>query len=137
MDTELTYRPDETRATEETLVHATSRVKAGLLWLGTEEAEKMGLSLERLVERATRSSGNLSEEFDLAEISTCAIGYASKYPDQSQYMNVVQAKGNDWVIDHGFYAPYYGVHGDQCRAYDILTDEWRQQLQALNDEVTE
>lgn len=139
--------------TENVLLHSPGRVKAGLRWLQSEEAEKMGLSLERLIERAVKHDES-AKYFDLSNPRTCAIGYASPNMSSNHYDEVEQAHGEVWVGEHGFWVdPGPGVmekchcgcgetvehfdEDDSNAAYSALTNEWRQQLQALADEVAE
>lgn len=114
-------------AVEDALVLGPGRVKRGLLWLESEEAEKFGLSLDRLIERAVLNP-QASTEFNLSYSPTCAIGYASER--RSWYYNVHDEKGVEWMEDHGFYVQ------TPCDAtpYEILTREWRTQLRALAEE---
>lgn len=113
-------------AVEDALVLGPGRVKRGLLWLESEEAEKFGLSLERLIERAVLNP-QTSTEFNLSHSPTCAIGYASER--RSWYYNVHDEKEAEWMEDHGFY-----VQTCDPTPYEILTEEWRTQLRALAEE---
>jgi hypothetical protein len=122
-------------ALEDTLVHGPGRVKRGLLWLESEAAKEMGLSLDRLMERAVVGPFWEVEAFNLAYSPTCAIGYAS--PRWApKFHNICEEKGAEWMADHGFYV----VDSDDEKkaniwaAYEALTEEWRTQLRAVLDE---
>jgi hypothetical protein len=119
-------------AVEDTLVHGPGRVKRGLLWLGSEEAERLGLSLDSLIEYALLNP-ETSEDFDLSYHATCALGYARE--DDNAYADVYSQKGTWWLREHGFLAGGpCASHLDRYKAYEVLTNEWRTQLQALADE---
>ena len=121
-------------AVEDTLVHGPGRVKRGLLWLESGAAREMGLSLDRLMNRAVVGPTWEVEAFNLAYSPTCAIGYAS---DRwaPRYYNVHEENGPEWMEDHGFFIDYNSDDSsDVMAAYGVLTDEWRTQLRALVDE---
>lgn len=113
-------------AVEDALILGPGRVKRGLLWLESEEAEKFGLSLDRLIERAVLNP-QTSKDFNLSYSPTCAIGYASE--GRPYYYDVHSDKGAEWMEDNGFY-----VQDCDPLPYEILTREWRTQLRALAEE---
>jgi hypothetical protein len=117
---------------EDVLLFGSGRVKQGLLWLESEEAERLGLSLDSLIEYALLNP-ETSEDFDLSYHATCALGYARE--DDCAYADVYCQKGTWWLREHGFLAGDPSAsHLDQDRAYQALTDEWRTQLQAVAKE---
>jgi len=120
-------------ALEDTLVHGPGRVKQGLLWLESEVAREMGLSLDRLMERAVVGPAWEVQAFNLAFTPTCAIGYASQR-STSHYGNISEVKGSEWMADHGFYVDSDDEKANIWAAYEALTDEWRTQLRALLNE---
>ncbi len=124
MDNDLSIDPD----LEDVLIHGPGRVKQGLLWLGSEEAKVMGLSLNLLIEQAVVNP-ETSAEFDLGHSEQCAIGYATER-GRSMYYDIQGTKGVSWTAQHGFCVK--GAGGSHL--YASLTDEWRTQLQALADE---
>ena len=127
---------------EEAVVFGTGRVKQGLIWLSSEEASKLGLSLEQLTASVVHNRAD-SEDFYLGDSGTCALGYAG---DWTSYAHVRTQKGNDWLVDHGFLLSSkgfvdfpadsdfieYALHSRA--AYAVLTEEWRTQLKALASE---
>jgi hypothetical protein len=121
---------NDLKALEDVLIHGPGHVKRGLLWLGSEEAREMGLSLDSLIYNALVDPEN-SEDFDLSFCNTCALGYAG----DDGFADVSDQKGTDWLREHGFVVgdPFVSPL-DQSRAYEALTDEWRTQLRALADE---
>lgn len=121
-------------AVEDTLIHGPGRVKRGLLWLESEAAKEMGLSLDRLMERALVGPAWEVEAFNLAFSPTCAIGYASTR-STSRYYNICEEKGSEWMADNGFYVDSDDdERANIWAAYEVLTNEWRTQLRALLDE---
>ncbi len=131
MDTESTIHGP---AVEDALLLSPGRVKQGLLWLGTKEAKQMGLSLEHLIEQAVKNPSS-AKYFSLISPARCALGYASL--GSSGYYRVQDVKGEAWVKEHGFLAGLEdtGAEPEDLRAsYKVLTEEWRQQLQAYANE---
>lgn len=123
---------NDLKALEDVLIHGPGRVKRGLLWLESEEARKLDLSLESLIHNALVDP-ETSEEFDLSFYNTCALGYARD--DCDAYADVYCQKGDWWMREHGFLADDPPAsYLDRHRAYEVLTNEWRTQLQALADE---
>jgi hypothetical protein len=120
-------------ALEDTLVHGPGRVKQGLLWLESGAAREMGLSLDRLMNRAVVGPVWEVEAFNLAFSPTCAIGYASTR-SASRYHNICEEKGAEWMADHGFFVDSDDEKANIWAAYEALTEEWRTQLRALIDE---
>jgi hypothetical protein len=118
---------------EKTLLFAPGRVKQGLLWLQSEDADRLGLSLDRLIDRAILNSDE-SEEFNVMCGGTCALGYASQ--TYNGYYEIGAEKHTWWMHEHGFAleADLYDSYDSYVDAYWALTNEWRTQLQALADE---
>ena len=121
---------------EQTLVFGPGRVKQGLIWLQSDKAKELGLSLEQLVASVVHNEGH-SQHFDLSAAGTCAIGFAG---DWTSYGRVRGQMGEPWLREHGFLIPgpvedYVYQRQDVHSAYGALTEEWRTQLQALADEM--
>ena len=117
---------------EDVVLHGPGRVKRGLQWLRTKEAEEMGLSLERLIENAVINP-QTSAKFNVMIPVTCALGYAG---GQGAWSRVAYNMGYQWTEDNAFSIPLAPL-GEQTDAYAVLTQEWRTQLQALADEGPE
>jgi hypothetical protein len=117
---------------EDTIINGPGRAKHGLLWLKSKEAEEMGLSLDDLIHEAIVNPVS-AEAFDLAHGETCALGYAG---DPDSYYEVQDIKGHDWVVEHGFglRSNQFAHLTEQIAAYQVLTEQWRTQLQAEADE---
>ena len=120
---------------EQTLVLGPGRVKQGLIWLQSDKAKELGLSLEQLVVSVVHNERH-SQYFDLSAADTCAIGFAG---DWTSYGVVKGQMGEAWLREHGFLIPglvedYFCQRRDIHSAYGALTEEWRTQLQALADE---
>lgn len=123
---------DKITLREEVLLHGPGRVKQGLVWLQSDKAKELGLSLEQLVTGVVHDQIR-SEYFDLTAADTCALGYAGTF---TSYAQVKEQMGSEWLVEHGFvlnsgeesWAPI-------IRAYEALTEEWRTQLEALANEV--
>jgi len=122
---------NDVKAMEDVFLYGPGRVKQGLLWLRSEEAERLGLSLSNLIEYALLNP-ETAVDFDLSFCDKCALGYAG----EDGFTRTYYEKGAQWLSDHGFLVgPGVPVPEVSTQsAYEALTNEWRTQLQAIVDE---